>query len=611
MKKVLSFAMCLVILASMFTVLNVNTVAANASDIMYVKQSVVKADKITYTVYLNKGMQFTGVINHFKYDPSILSPVSYKVLGDYENSFYDGGVAAAVGSGVYSVSAVMIGDSVWNSSKNGTALMSVTFKVIGEAATKLDMDVYCVEFNSPSASQNINNNLTNPSLIGTLNSSALNVVTMTGAATALGGIQVTWAATRNAAAYRVYKQVNGKWVALANVPAGTTTYLDKTVAHNTTAKYTVRAFDAEKNADSGLGNSVSARYVQVPTLKTALTTNGIKVSWNGISGATQYRVYRRILNSDGTVGDWVLYKAGAKERSYIDKTDLKSNTRYQYLIRSVVSGITSANSKSTAVWYYAAPNVTVSSVEGGAQIKWNKISGASKYRIYRRYKTTDGWTVLKDVPASQTSYIDAKAPAVKKIYYTVKAITPNGNSGYVQKSIGYVKTPILKSATNTASNITVKWEAVKGAQSYIVYRKAGSAKSWTRLGTFKSTSYVDKNVKAGTNYTYTVRACYSKYTSGYDLDGITVRRLAQPALSKVVNNAAGINFTWGKVAGASGYRVYRKTGSSGWTLLGTVKVNSFTDKNVKNGTTYTYTVRAYYGSSLSSYNTKGLSIKCK
>ncbi len=603
--------MCIVMIASVFTMLNVNTIAANASDIMYVKQSVVKGDKITYTVYLNKGMQFTGVINHFKYDPAVLSPVSYEVLGDYANGFYDGGEAIAVGDGVYTVSTVVTGDSVWNSTNNGTALMSVTFKVIDEAATKLNMSVYCVEFNSPVAKQDVAYNLTNPSFIGTLNSSALNVVTMKSAATALGGIQVTWAKTRNAAVYRVYKQVNGKWVALANVPAGTTTYLDKSVAHNTTAKYTVRAFDAEKNADSGIGNSVSAKYIAAPTLKAVLTTNGIKVSWSGISGATQYRVYKRILNADGTVGEWSLYKAGSKERSYIDKTDLKSNNRYQFVVRAVVGGLRSANSKSASVWYYAAPSVSISSVEGGAQIKWNKIAGATGYRVYRRYKTTDSWTAIKDLGANATSYIDTKAPAIKKIYYTVKAFTPNGNSGYVQKSIGYVKTPILKSATNTASNITVKWEAVKGAQSYIVYRKAGSAKSWTRLGTFKSTTYVDKNVKAGTNYTYTVRACYSKYTSGYDKDGITARRLAQPTLSKVVNNAAGINFTWSKVAGASGYRVYRKTGSGGWKLLDTVKVNSFTDVNVKNGTTYTYTVRAYYGSSLSSYNTKGLSIKCK
>ena len=68
------------------------------------------------------------------------------------------------------------------------------------------------------------------------------------------------------------------------------------------------------------------------------------------------------------------------------------------------------------------------------------------------------------------------------------------------------------------------------------------------------------------------------------------------------------------MTGATGYIVYRKTGNGGWQKLATVTGNakiSYLDKTAKKGTTYTYTVKAYYGTSTSAYNTKGLTIKDK
>ena len=144
---------------------------------------------------------------------------------------------------------------------------------------------------------------------------------------------------------------------------------------------------------------------------------------------------------------------------------------------------------------------------------------------------------------------------------------------------------------------------------YRVYRKAAGATKWTYLGTVKTAYYNDKNVKSGTNYTYTVRAAYGKYYSNYE-SGITIKYLEAPTLTKVSNVSAGIQVKWNDIAGETGYRVYRKTGSGSWQLLGTTTKNYFTDKNVKNGTTYTYTVRAYNGKTMSAYNTAGLKIKC-
>ena len=76
---------------------------------------------------------------------------------------------------------------------------------------------------------------------------------------------------------------------------------------------------------------------------------------------------------------------------------------------------------------------------------------------------------------------------------------------------------------------------------------------------------------------------------------------------------AGITVKWGKVAGSSGYYVYRKTANSTWTRVGVVSgVNnlSYLDKTAKKGTTYTYTVRAVCGN-VTSYFNSGISCKDK
>jgi hypothetical protein len=80
----------------------------------------------------------------------------------------------------------------------------------------------------------------------------------------------------------------------------------------------------------------------------------------------------------------------------------------------------------------------------------------------------------------------------------------------------------------------------------------------------------------------------------------------------VSNAASGMTVKWKKVACASGYYVYRKAGSATkWTKVKTITSGStvsWTDTGAtSNGTKYTYTVRAYRGSTLSGYSTAGIS----
>ena len=121
-------------------------------------------------------------------------------------------------------------------------------------------------------------------------------------------------------------------------------------------------------------------------------------------------------------------------------------------------------------------------------------------------------------------------------------------------------------------------------------------------------------MKSGSNYYYTVRANNGKNTSGYVKNGIATKYLSTPKLTKVISKEKGVSVAYGKVTGATSYVVYRKTGNGNWNKIATVKGNNkitYLDKTAKKGVKYTYTVRAVNGKYMSSYNSKGITIKDK
>ncbi len=264
---------------------------------------------------------------------------------------------------------------------------------------------------------------------------------------------------------------------------------------------------------------------------------------------------------------------------------------------------------------------TIANTLGGVKVTWGKVSGADEYKVYRKTynaktKAWSGWSRIA-TGVTSTSYVDKTAKSGTYYRYTVIASNEAGNSSYDATGLKtyFLATPTV-SATNSNSGVTVKWSKSAGATGYYVYRKTGTG-NWQKIATVKGTSkvsYTDTKAKSGVTYRYTVKAYYSSYVSAYNTNGFAVRRLTTPTLKSVTSAKAGVTFKWNKVTGATGYIVYRKTGNGSWQKIATVKGNtkvSYLDKTAKKGVTYTYTVRAYYGTSTSYYNTKGLTIKDK
>ena len=261
----------------------------------------------------------------------------------------------------------------------------------------------------------------------------------------------------------------------------------------------------------------------------------------------------------------------------------------------------------------ATPKISkAESVYGGVKLTWNKVDGAAKYRVY--YKGSKGWTRMVDT--TSTSYIDKDVSSGRNYTYTVRCISADGKSftsGYDSKgtTVEYIAAPEISKLESVNGGVKISWGKVSGATKYRVYYKG--SKGWTRMVDTTSTSYIDKDVSSGRNYTYTgcISADGKSFTSGYDSKGTIIKYIAAPEISKLENVNGGVKISWGKVSGATKYRVYYK-GSKGWTRMVDTTSTSYIDKDVSSGRNYTYTVRCITSDAkkfTSGYNPTGKSVK--
>ncbi len=347
--------------------------------------------------------------------------------------------------------------------------------------------------------------------------------------------------------------------------------------------------------------------------KIEIAGNSVKISWNKVTYADGYYVYRKLSGA----GDWkkiATVKSNTK-MSYTDKT-VTSNKTYVYKVKAYDNIDTTPYSTTLKILYISVPKLTkIANTSSGVKVMWGKVAGATSYNIYRKVKGASSWTYIANTKS--ISYTDKTAKSGTTYYYTVRAKTSTSVGAYNSTGIGIkcLAMPKLNKVENVGGGVKITWTKVTGADGYYVYRKAPGETVWKKIATVKGNAkvtYKDTNVASGKTYAYQIKAYSGTRTSYYAPKSLKICYLAVPSLTKVTSTTSGVKFTWSKVAGAEGYYVYRKTGTGALTKIATVKSGtSYLDKTAKKGTTYVYTVRAYYGERVSYYNTTGLKITDK
>ena len=352
--------------------------------------------------------------------------------------------------------------------------------------------------------------------------------------------------------------------------------------------------------------SGSIRKLATPKLKSVTNiVAGPKITWNKVSGANYYRVFVKSGNS------WKLL--GTTRNNYFVDKKAKSGKKYTYTVRCVDNSgkpISDFNRKGISNTYYATPgSFSADCVAGkGITVSWGKVAGAPKYRVLRR---TDGtsWVSVKNTTA--TSFTDTKIQNGKTYYYTVRVLDKNNKfvSSYRSPVKAYCLTDEPKITTSLVDNngLTLKWNAVNGAEKYAVYQKTTG--SWKRIGVSAKPKLVIKKPLMNVEAKYTVRcisATGNAFTSGYDKVGYSTICLNMPKISRMEAVSDGIKLTWNADANAYQYYVYRKDAGK-WTQIATVSENTYTDTAASVDNKNEYTIRCVSETKkfVSTYNTKG------
>ena len=150
---------------------------------------------------------------------------------------------------------------------------------------------------------------------------------------------------------------------------------------------------------------------------------------------------------------------------------------------------------------------------------------------------------------------------------------------------------------NVASSgkIKLSWNAVPGAEEYVIQRSVGNDDNYVAYKTTTSTSFTNTAVTAGKTYYYRVKAVGAGYESDWAYEYQTCD-LARPEISiSNVASSGAIKLSWKAVEGADRYEIQRSVGNDdNYVAYKTTTSTSFTNTATTAGKTYYYRVRAIY-----------------
>jgi fibronectin type 3 domain-containing protein len=152
------------------------------------------------------------------------------------------------------------------------------------------------------------------------------------------------------------------------------------------------------------------------------------VSWNSVSGASEYYIYRSTSSSGSyeSIGS-------ASSTSYTDNT-VSSGTTYYYKVSAYNNcGEGSQSSYAFATTIPGVPsNVSAaeSTTSSGITVSWDTVDGATGYYVYRSTSSsTSSFSKVGTITSSSsTSYTDNTVESGTAYYYKVSAYNSVGEA---------------------------------------------------------------------------------------------------------------------------------------------------------------------------------------
>ncbi|MBD5546187.1 MAG: hypothetical protein HDQ97_02075 [Lachnospiraceae bacterium] len=347
-------------------------------------------------------------------------------------------------------------------------------------------------------------------------------------------VKISWNTVNGARSYDVlFNDI------VRNIYGSSTTIFNLTP--NTKYTYAVRATNyGESSAYSASQTITTLPYAPgVPANVTAsATANSVSISWEAVSGATDYEV----LFNDQTY---------ATTATRLTISGLSANTSYNYQVRAKNAGGNSSYSARQTIETLeleidlpVPANISGLPTSNSITLTWSSVTGATGYDI----KFGD-----KVYSTSRTSITISGLPADTYYNYQVRAKNSVGTGPYsaVLRVSTYPIPPAVPTnvrASVTANSITVSWDSVSGASYYHVH-----------LGNkYYDTSDTEKTItglEPGTNYNYSVAASNLGGISKYSEDQTATTLLGVPTGVSAASTLNTVTVSWDAMDKADSYDV--------------------------------------------------------
>lgn len=354
----------------------------------------------------------------------------------------------------------------------------------------------------------------------------------------------------------------------------------------------------------------AASLGKVATVKASqVTTSKVGLKWSKVKGATGYKIYKY----DSAKKKWVCIK-NTKEKTY-KVSSLKTATTYKFKVKAYAkkSGKTIYGSASSSLSVTTLPKapegLKVSSTTAEkVKLTWEKVAGATGYKVYRYDEKTQEWKSVKMTKAC--SYTVSSLSSASEHSFRVRAYKKVGSSNIYSSPTSTVKAVTvpdkvtgIKAEAATQSSVILSWSAVKGATGYRVYKYNESTKKFDKVKTTKNTSYKLTGLAVATPYTVKVKAYRAASPTVWGKASEAFFFTTAPAkvssLKVSGNTSYSCLLTWTKAEGATGYSIEKyDTASKTWKNVATVNTESYRLEKLTPATSVQYKVRAFVKNSL-------------
>ncbi len=252
------------------------------------------------------------------------------------------------------------------------------------------------------------------------------------------GITVKWGKVEDASKYVIYRSTkkNSGYKKVATITdVSKKSYKDKGLKLGKTYYYKIRAYKGSDYTESSVKSKKVALAQAVITKVTPSNCTTLKITWNKVSGASGYYVYRS-TKKNGTYKKIATVKKGTLSYKDTKRTTGKTyyykvaayrkenNKKYTGVKSAVVSGKTAPKKVTSLTATFKSGHITVS---------WKKQSDVTGYEVYRSTSKDSGFTLKKTTKS--TSWANMRLAGGKTYYYKVRAYkTVNGKKYYGEYS---------------------------------------------------------------------------------------------------------------------------------------------------------------------------------